>query len=62
MDASITFHARKTEGPQSDTHVTLELWKDLHVLGVWLLTKDEARTLAYELAEATDWDSSESVQ
>lgn len=53
MAASITFHACKTSGPQSDTHIDLELWKDLHVIGVWQLTKADAQGLAVELAQAS---------
>ena len=53
MDASITFHARKPTGHQSSTHVVIELWKNLHVLGVWLLTKEDAQGLAVELAQAS---------
>ena len=48
--ANITFHARKTTGPQANTHTTLELWKDMHVLGAWQLTNKDAKELAMGLA------------
>ncbi len=47
--ANITFHARKAKGTSANTHVALDLWKDNHVLGTWLLTNKEAICLADEL-------------
>jgi hypothetical protein len=52
MADHITFHARKSTGVAANTHISLELWKDAHVLGTWQLTHEEATTLAEELVIA----------
>lgn len=44
-----TFRARPATGPQHHTHTALELCKGLHVLGIWLLTNEDAKVLAGEL-------------
>lgn len=51
MPASITFHAHKADGASAATHIALDIWKDTHVIGTWLLTKEDATRLYFELHE-----------
>ena len=51
---SISFHARSNDGKSGD-YVALDLMKDGHVLGTWLLTTNNANSLADELAKAANW-------
>lgn len=52
MSNEIYFHAKKRSNKTTD--VNLELWKGMHMLGVWVLTSEQARQLAAELFMVTE--------
>ena len=49
MPEDIHFHARKSHS--KGTSVDLEIWKGMHILGVWALPPEQAWNLAAELIE-----------
>lgn len=52
MPENIHFHAAKSKARQT-TDVNLELWKGTSMLGVWVLTREQATQLESEIVNAT---------